>query len=281
MSLKRALSSSALALAFLLAGCAGGGAGASDSVSSASTSSSLRPTVLSVLQKFAAHNGTNAVTYNYLSPSNDVSSVVAPTTPSLTALFVAQGFEFDFGGHWDQGRENFGYVTVPDPNPASAAPGLYAYRLDSAKKLVLGAKESGADEAYAGFGEYTPQYLYDHASRLAELFEPTARSEYNSINPSTSTKGAASADVDAVAKALSVYGILTAADPKITFHHVDLYYTATTNVYTFTFYVDYDGLYASGKSGAGVNDFPVGARAKLSAFGTTRIPAISGYLGLQ
>jgi hypothetical protein len=286
MSKRIALFSALFVVFSALTGCSDllGGASSSGSVSANPSSGNVRPDVSTVLNKFANHNGTNVVTFNYLSASTDTSSMVAPKIPTLNALYVQAGFEFDFVSNWDAGRVNYGCVNLSLANSHSMAAGLYDYTLDSANKLVLGTQESGGiatDEAYQVFGQYTPQYLEERADYFANLFEPTSRTEYNSLDPATSTKGATQDDVNAVAKALNVYGILTGADSAITIHHVDLYYTATTSSYTFNFYIDYNGMYSvpsSGVSSVSSANYPLGARAKLSAFGTTGVPAISAYL---
>jgi hypothetical protein len=114
-----------------------------------------------------------------LSASTDVSSAINPSTPTLTALYLPQGFEFDFTSKWDASRTNFGYVTVPTGHSASLTPGLYGYTLDSSKKLVLGDLESAgtaSDEAYQVFDSYTPQYLYEKADYFSNLAPNTTAS---------------------------------------------------------------------------------------------------------
>jgi hypothetical protein len=239
----------------------------------ASSSAKTRMSPSAVLALFNAKNGTNTVNFRFLSNGDDTTSTISTKSPTLKASYIAQGYQFDFTSNWDTSKASFGYLNLPAGKVSGKDAGVYRYTLDSKKAVDLGDKEGTGLDVYEQY--YTPNYLYANAEALGKKFEATSRSEYNALNPSTSTTGATSDDVIAVAKALSVYGILTEASSSISFHHVELNYTASSTSYVFTFYVDYDGKYAA--SGDGI--FPVGARATLNAINSTKVSAITTYLG--
>jgi hypothetical protein len=253
----------ALTACFGLASCQDFNA-TSSSVSSNSTSTaSNRPTPETILKKFASKNCTNTISYRILAQDSSTSSTVKFTSPTLVATYIPQGYEFDFGTGWDASRSNFGFINLPASNKAGKEAGIYQYSLDSAKALVVGDKKGTGTDAYAEF--YTPKYLSDNASSLGADFLATTRSEVNQLTVSSK--------VIAVAKALSVYGFLTELNSNITFQYVELNYSASSTSFMFNFYVDYDGKYAA----SGI--YPLGARAVISAVGSTKVAAITNYLG--
>jgi hypothetical protein len=253
----------ALAACFTLASCQDFNAPVSSASSTSTSTTSNRPTPETILKKFGAKNYTNTISYRILANESDTTSTVKYTSPSLVATYIPEGYEFDFGSGWDTGRSNFGYINLPSSNPASKEAGVYQYTLDSKKALVLGDKKGTGSDAYSQY--YTPKYLYDNASSLGADFVATTRSEVNQLSVQEK--------VVAVAKALSVYGFLSELNSKITFQYVELNYSASSTSFMFNFYVDYDGKYAA----SGV--YPLGARATLSALGTSKVAAITTYLG--
>lgn len=246
-----------------------------DSVSE-SSSSKLRITPAEVFAKLANKNVTNTVNFRSLSGSEDTSGVTA-ANPILKASYIAQGFQFDFSGTWGASLPaSYGVITLPS---SYADPGVYRYTLDSKKALVLGDKvDASYSEAYLSLGDFTPYFLYEHADDLGGKFAATSRSEYNTLKPGVAD--ATQADLIAVAKSLNVYSILTEAVPEISFAYIDLNYSASSSSYTFTFYVDYNGAVTDYNSAAGSSalSYYVGARAVLSAIGSTSVSPLTTYL---
>jgi hypothetical protein len=244
--------------------------------SSESSSSKLRITPAEVFAKLANKNVTNTVNFRSLSGSEDTSNVTA-ANPILKASYISDGFQFDFSGTWGTSApSSFGIVAIPS---SLANPGVYRYTLDNKKALVLGEKvDAASSDAYLSLGDFTPYFLFENAGDIGSKFAPTSRSEYNTMKPGTAN--ATQADLVAVAKSLNVYSILTEAVPEISFAYIDLNYSASSTSYTFTFYVDYNGAVTdyNSASGSASSTYYVGARAVLSAVGSTSVAPLTAYL---
>jgi hypothetical protein len=220
----------------------------SSSSSSSVSSSASRPTVVSVLSKFANENATNAVNFKFL--ANEGSTA----TPVLQIQYVPEGYQVNFLQNWDSSKTNYGYINIPSGS-SKAAEGVYKYSLSDGS-LALGEQLSGYTDVYDAF--YTPKYLSDNAEVLTGLFAATSKTDTVQLTDASY--------LDPVAKALGTYGILTAIS-GVSIAYVNLTYTASSTTFVYDVYINYDA------------SVYWGARATIGYVNKTTVSAISTYLG--